>query len=106
MSRHAYPTMPDDRSHDTSRPVDPHELADWDETTDREFASDAPALAEAEHQVLADDDLDDDDDDIEDLDDAPDEEEDGAGDEDDDEDDFDDDDEEDDEEEDDEGDEK
>ena len=98
MTRHAYPTMPDDRTREKSRPADPSDFGEWEEAAERE-ASDAPALAEADHQILADDDLDDDDEDVEDgdVDDDPEEEDEdeaGADDEDDD-DDFDDEDDED-----------
>ena len=93
MTRHAYPTMPDDRTRDQSRPADPSDVGEWDEASERDLAGDKPGLAEADHQILVDDDLDDDDD-VEDLDDEDvddpeedDEDEDGA---DDDEDDLDD----------------
>jgi hypothetical protein len=89
MTRHAHPTLPDDRTRDTVHPTDQSELGEWDVAAERDLISnDEPALAEADHQILADDDLDDDDEDVEDLDEEDDadpeeEDEDGADDEDD-----------------------
>jgi ribonuclease E len=102
MTRHAYPTLPDERSRALRPSAEARDLGEWDEAVDFEAASDAgPALAEAEHQVLADDDLDDDDD-VEDLDeeddaDDPDEDDEKSEDDEDEDDDFDDEDDEDDE---------
>jgi len=95
MTRHAYQTMPD-HAHESRRSDHP-DLGEWEGPFERDTDAEIPpALAEAEHQILVDDDLDDDDD-VDDLDDEDDDpnDEDREADDDDDEDDFEDEDDED-----------